>query len=371
MDFAKLLGREPMTIEEIDEVLLKGKIHASDLNSPRSSEFVVNNRNQKLHVRSFWPAKPPKAFMIFLHGYASHGNRPTHVYLAEEFGQHDIGYVTLDFHTHGYSDCEIRCHIEKADDLVDDVLSVLLAFFSNSTTTGTYNVARNVHHVPFFFIGHSMGGGVSFLLSNLLSNGETAVACTDFYRTNSEIFKAKINPYFRGALLMGPLVKVLVPDWLIAIVSPVAYWLPTMPIPTMFRDEIALCRANWRSDKYINYVLSDSYPTQPNGLMYMGGMRLGTAQALLDTAALVTKSAVQANYPFLIVHDPNDVTVNIEGSRFFVEHAPTMDKTLIELDGGRHDPIANHIDIVFKFILDFVHKHWEKKSGAGGDRSQH
>jgi hypothetical protein len=59
---------------------------ADRLNLPDSNEFVLNSNELKLHVRSYWPADstdvPPKAAIIFLHGYNSHGCRPTHTYMA-------------------------------------------------------------------------------------------------------------------------------------------------------------------------------------------------------------------------------------------------------------------------------------------------
>lgn len=78
-------------------------------NLERTEEFVINNRDQILHVRSKWP-KDTKCVVLFLHGYASHGARPTHKHLATEFNNNEIAYITLDFHGHGYSE-GLRAHV--------------------------------------------------------------------------------------------------------------------------------------------------------------------------------------------------------------------------------------------------------------------
>ena len=46
----------------------KDKFWSQNVNISRSNEYIMNNRNQKLHVRSYWPKDVKcKSLVIFLH----------------------------------------------------------------------------------------------------------------------------------------------------------------------------------------------------------------------------------------------------------------------------------------------------------------
>jgi pimeloyl-ACP methyl ester carboxylesterase len=105
---------------------------AAELNIPQSEEFVVNNRGQILHCRSYWPKagdSPAKAVVVYCHGYSSHINRPAQEYTSTSLNEIGYAYITIDYHGHGYSEGD-RSLIESYDNLMDDILSLLFALFS-------------------------------------------------------------------------------------------------------------------------------------------------------------------------------------------------------------------------------------------------
>eukprot|EP01035_Chromulina_nebulosa_P030749 gene30749-40897_t len=145
------------------------------LNILKSSEYVTNSRGQILHVRSWVNMQDgnskSSALVFFLHGYASHISRPVHEKIARDFNTHNIGYITLDFHGHGYSD-GLRALVASYVDLVDDIVSLLLAVYSTSTENSeqNYRIAQTFDtEVPFFIMGHSMGGAITLLTANFLT----------------------------------------------------------------------------------------------------------------------------------------------------------------------------------------------------------
>lgn len=144
------------------------------LNLADSNEFVFNSNEQKLHVRSYWPNDatdvPPTAAIIFLHGYNSHSCRPVHTFMAEGFvKQKGYVYITLDFHGHGRSD-GLKGFIGNFVDLVDDVVSVLSALYAGPNETSYFRIKKPLsNNIPFYLMGHSMGGTVALLTSTFLN----------------------------------------------------------------------------------------------------------------------------------------------------------------------------------------------------------
>lgn len=139
------------------------------INLAQSEEYVTNSRGQQLHVRTSWPAYSKlRGLVIFLHGFGSHANRPLQRHLSQSFNSMGLAYAMFDFHGHGYSEGE-RALVYSPDDLVDDVLCLLKAIYADEK-----NEKRRVAHkyflnnhapsdIPFFLLGHSMGGGVAII----------------------------------------------------------------------------------------------------------------------------------------------------------------------------------------------------------------
>ena len=120
------------------------------------------------------PAKsvPARGWVIFLHGLNAHCCRPVHSYLAKLLSLQGYGLLALDFHGHGRSQ-GVRAIVEDYRELIDDALLAVLALHGETGDAQTYRRDerllgvehlvhnQNTHNLPFFLIGHSMGGGES------------------------------------------------------------------------------------------------------------------------------------------------------------------------------------------------------------------
>jgi len=202
------------------------------LNSPESEEFVINSRGQKLHVRSSWPStrsetkRDPRGLVVFLHGYASHINRPTHVYLAEKYNAQGMAYVGLDFHGHGYS-CydqrEERALVTDYEHLIDDVFSLLKAIFAlhheyEPFSSSSYSSSSS-SSVAGSGVGDDTGSVVSSVLPSAPPPSAAAAAHTNRFAPHWSLdVKCKAGtPFFLIGNSMGGAVAVLVANELQAI----------------------------------------------------------------------------------------------------------------------------------------------------------
>ena len=162
------------------------KYWSNSINLPKTDEYIINNRGQRLHVHSYWPNHSCKSLVIFCHGYASHINRPIHGYISKQYNDNDIGYITIDISGHGYSD-GIKGYVDNYSDAIDDILSLLISLYSPTTTsnaTATSNLQRSgLGQLPFYFMGHSMGGAISINIANILSNPN------DYYNISQTAFR--------------------------------------------------------------------------------------------------------------------------------------------------------------------------------------
>ena len=347
----------------MDELLLGGH-DGSDpalINKAKSAEFVLNPAGQRIHLRSEWPSDQSgcaAAFVLSLHGYGAHGNRPTHSYLASTMNAQGIAYITLDFAGHGYSEGE-RGLVGSPGVLVDDALSALVALFA--TEAAPASRAHRVHRtapaggMPFFVQGHSMGGGTALLVANILTHGDSAVAIahSSVFRKHHDLFERTIMPSFRGALLVAPVVILDIPTW-------VRFMLPfisSLSIPECLIDENSFNTKIWSSPRYIHYIESDGYPKNPRGLSYGANIRFRTMAALMDLSRVVQHTLSQASFHFLVLHDDaGDVVVPGTGTQMLMERSPSADKTHVHVERGLHDPLANKIDVVAHIVTAWLAK---------------
>ena len=332
---------------EAEEELLRGAGDGSQphlLHLPRTEEFVVNNRGQRLHLRSTWPAAgspPPAAFVLSLHGYGAHSSRPTHARLAADFCRAGVGYVTLDFHAHGHSEGSPRGLVSSPLHLVDDALAALGALFQGPTSSLTHRVARSAAGLPFFVMGHSMGGGAALLVANVLRHGREASTRSSAFAESEAFFEARVLPHFLGALLVCPVIDMRPPPAVRSLVlSPLAALCPHGAIPAWLFNENTQNHKVWASPRYRAYIRADGWPANADGLSFGGNIRFGMLSTILSLADAVQRTAPQANFPFVLLHDMQeggDIVVPAASSAAFVAQAPAAVKSLVNVPGGLHD----------------------------------
>jgi alpha-beta hydrolase superfamily lysophospholipase len=225
-------------------------------NIDRSDEFVVNDRGQKLHCNSFEAkCEKPLGYLIFLHGYGAHSNRPTHKALSNHLTEAGYTYIGLDFHGHGYSEGE-RGYVEEFTHLLDDVFCLLISLYSTTKEKNASNLKCKRYHVPFYLIGHSMGGGISLMTSIILNNMDSHKFMTNYISENTKTI-IEIVSHFKGQVLFCPLVQLSLPLPVIwFVVNPLSFFLPQQSFPNWIINENDYNHLTWANEDYRKYIVS-------------------------------------------------------------------------------------------------------------------
>lgn len=240
----------------------------SQLNLPKSEEYIVNSRNQKLHVRSFLPDdKNVTMLVIYLHGYSAHNNQPWMPVLAKEFTDQNIGLISFDFHGHGYSD-GFPVHVEKHEDLVDDCLCLIseLYFTAKSGGSGGKGILlQRGFSCPFVICGQSLGGVVTIATGLELQYIKEKTS----KNTYSDAFTS-IAELFKGCVILCPAISLDLPPQI------VLSFLEHCVLPVVPRVKIPSCIAQPPLDRevvfhedYFDYVGKDNITSDPPGMVWV------------------------------------------------------------------------------------------------------
>ena len=373
-----------LIINDIKLAKATGKEYWSeDVNLKRSNEYIINDRKQRLHIRSYWSDANGtnntndtndanntndtndtnanddkcKAIVLFLHGYASHCNRPLHKYISNEMNNNDNAYITIDVTGHGYSD-GTKGYIDNSNDCVDDVLTLLIHLYATTSNMNDHHLKKKGKRLPLFIIGHSFGGAIATLVASILSNPNDYynVAQTPYSIKNSDAIN-DISPLFKGLMLLAPAIKMTLPPVIRFTLDYVlSTLLPYNSVPGSNDNDKVNPKDVWASDDYYDYIINDGYPTNPKGLSWGPRIRTRSCSVLFDMSEKSLSTASSISYPFIIFHDPNDSIVKINGVRSFYQQAATSSdkKVLEEMVDGLHDPLFNRLEYVVDKLLTFI-----------------
>ncbi|CAM9351887.1 unnamed protein product [Ectocarpus sp. 12 AP-2014] len=105
-------------------------------NFPQGDEYMVNTRDEMLHLRTYAPAdgKEIKALLLFIPGYGGHVNSSPKVKLGKAMVPLGIANVQLDLPGHGYSEGE-RAYATHYSHWVDDIFQLLEAIAGGGFTS--------------------------------------------------------------------------------------------------------------------------------------------------------------------------------------------------------------------------------------------
>lgn len=100
----------------------------------------------------------------------------------------------------------------------------------------------------------------------------------------------------------------------------------------------------------------DSYPDNPHGLSAGGTIRFVSALSVIHFMQHARDLFHEVDYPFIILHDPLDAVVNVQGSQLLMStcSTPKADVTFVELPGGRHDLTMNRLTLVCQNFSSWI-----------------
>ena len=234
--------------------------------------------------------------------------------LADELNKKSIGFLTLDFVGHGYSDGE-RTVIESYEYLLNDIQLVL-------------ELILKEYLIPFYILGHSMGGGIAIILSDYIWNNKINIA----------------RSLYRSTILIAPLIHTSIPKFLHKIIFKLADHFPLKSFPFIDLFNNTINKKIWNNDAFIDYIENDKLTT--NNLSYFISIK-----TLIKITYHIEQIVENICFPFIIIHDEFDEIVPFSGSEYFYNKSKTKDKKIFKIIDGLHDPIVNKIDDILKIIF--------------------
>jgi len=262
-----------------------------------------------------WPASAshfaPQATVALAHGLAEHAGRYSP--LAARLNAAGIELVSIDLRGHGHPPGP-RAWIESIDDYLLDFEALLGA------------AARP--RIPFFLMGHSMGGTIAAL-----------------YAAERLAQAAAHREPPAGLILSSPALAPGrdVPRWMIAasqLVSRIWPRYPAMKIdPLLLARDPAVVEAN-RSDPLVHH---GPIPARTGAEILVAMTRIANARAALSL-------------PVLVFHGSDDKLTEPEGSREFAGRVGSVDCTLAIHEGSYHETLndldrTRVIDALIRWIV--------------------
>jgi acylglycerol lipase len=318
-----------MEPEEISELMRNHKGSLCAFNIKESNEYVVFE-GMRVHVRSFWPESVPKAVVVFIHGWASHGNRPFHILIGNLFNEEDILYLTFDAAGHGYSS-GYRGYVPSPEYFVRCAEKIVQSVYAEEMSSPDFYLNKRSQlskSTPLFLIGHSMGGAVACLLTDLLLQQKSYD--------------------LRGVVYLCPMLKL-------------------KPVPSVFRWMLRGIALFFEKDPSSFIANKVSPPTTPyaqylvvdaqdeHGIGYGKNFHYRTVLSFFDFVDQVAEVVPRISYPFLAFHDSADNVVPIAASDFLMEKSQTSShlKKFVAVEGG-HDFMSQSAHNIARSARDWI-----------------
>ena len=261
-----------------------------------------------LHLleQTWQPAEPPKATLVFVHGFCEHSAR--YAYVAQKCARRGFAFETFDLRGHGGSEGR-RAFVRAFDQYVDDL------------ETFVTRVRERRPNGPYFLVAHSMGGTIASL----------------FVLTKQHDFK--------GLVLSGAALKVsrFVPPILVHMTGMLAALFPALPTVRLgsgdkiIRDPAAAKR--YDDDPYVHH----------------GGAPARTGAELLRAIHHIRSRMQDLQLPLFVLHGTEDTLIEPDSSRQLYARAGAPDKTLNLYDGWYHELLTDACrDQVLSDILQWL-----------------
>jgi len=234
-----------------------------------------------------WSPDAPIAVVLLAHGYAEHSGRYAHV--AARLDRAAYAVYALDHRGHGLSD-GTRGTLDSFAAVRDDLARLR-------------ELAGEAHpHVPFFLLGHSLGGLIA--LDYATSGGDEGLA---------------------GLILSAPAVDPSVGSRVEKLIAPVVSRIaPHLAVSVLDADAVSRDPA-----------VVAAYRTDP--LNYLGKVRARSGAETLAAIRRVVSRLPALTLPTLVLHGTEDRLVAPAGSQLVADRIGTEDLTVTFYDGLFHE----------------------------------
>lgn len=255
-----------------------------------------------------WLPDGPAAVVLLSHGYAEHSGRYEHV--AARLNDAAYAVYALDHRGHGRSD-GTRANVDSFATVRRDLTSL------------REHVGDQHPHVPFFLLGHSLGGLIA--LDYATQGGADGLA---------------------GLLLSGPAVDPSIGSTLDRVVAPVLSRLvPNLGVATLEAEAVSRDAA-----------VVAAYVADP--LNFHGRVPARTAAETLAAVSRVARLLPSLTLPTLVLHGADDRIAAPAGARMVAERIGSEDVTLKVYDELFHE-IFNEPEqaAVLDDVVDWLNRH--------------
>lgn len=251
--------------------------------------MFLTQRGYPLWTQTFTSNNPPRAVLVFHHGYSEHFSRHAK-FLQMLCDVLDITVMAFDMHGHGRSpphEKDKRTYINKPEDPIDDLRSFVQTILRKTK-------------LPLFLCGYSLGATIAI---NVAHMQDLPLA---------------------GLILISPLITVLSKQKLKrTVLFAVSSLLPRYAIVARKEPE-----SIWREATHIAEYEQDT-------MFYKQPIQARSVRSIMKLCDRIDPKSIKI--PLLIQHGTCDMRCPIDESRHFFESCVAKDKTFIELPGAYHD----------------------------------
>jgi alpha-beta hydrolase superfamily lysophospholipase len=254
-----------------------------------------------------WIPNEIKACVVIIHGLGEHSGRYEHI--ASQMMDNNCLVVAFDGRGHGKSDLpKPTAYIKNYKDYLKDIHEVML------------RVKAEYQELPFFMIGHSMGGGM--LAAYLLT----------------------YNPEVTGVILASSLLKIgeEVSKGLIFMSGILSGFIPKLPT-----IKVDVSKLSHDQEVVLQY--------QNDPLVYHSGVPARTGNELLKMMKFIELHVNKFSFPVLMIHGTRDMITPVNGTEQFFSKISSKDKAC-RLYPGLYHELFNETskEEVLKDVMDWI-----------------
>ncbi|KAF9075647.1 alpha beta-hydrolase [Rhodocollybia butyracea] len=281
-------------------------------------KWVTGPQLTQFYTRTYLPTSgPPRALIVFLHGFAEHTGRYSHIH--PKLSERQVALWTFDQRGKTVVKKSSWGKTSWSDQMQDLDWAVKTAM-------------KEVPGVPTFLFGHSMGGGevLSFVTQQSYAKPEYAETVASL----------------TGVIITSPLIRQTTPAakllrWFggkVAIVSPY----------TLIPADV--------DAKYLSHSpeFNEAYVQDP--LIKSTGSLKGLGDMLTEGEKLLSVGCHQwpKKLPVLFMHGDEDKVTSVKATQEFCERIDADDKKIIIYPGGYHELQSELPDVRQQLVSDIV-----------------